>query len=92
MRRNSPPAPVMPTTAMVVRFEQQNPVNDMVKSGKISATFRINSVRYFQHLNEVIETKEALEMDPMTVHRLLRMRDEREAVRASQKYSNADRA
>ena len=76
MRRTAPPAVTMPPLDVIMRFERTHPRNDPTKFGQISTTFRMNSARYFQHLNGVIETKEALELDPLTVHRLRRMRDE----------------
>lgn len=47
------------------------------KAEHIRGEFGMPPVRYFQLLNHLIARPEALEYDPVTVHRLLRVRDGR---------------
>lgn len=71
----------MPTTAEMLAFEEEWPRWSGRKDEAIRARFDIAPVRYFQLLHRVIETREALELDPMLVHGLRRIRDTRIAVR-----------
>lgn len=41
----------------------------------------LSAVRYYQLLNQLIETERALAYDPLTVNRLLRLRDKRARAR-----------
>lgn len=51
------------------------------KDEAIRARFRMSPARYFQLLGRVLDTREALEVNPMLMHRLLRMREDRRAAR-----------
>lgn len=47
----------------------------------IRARFDLSPTRYYQVLNELLESAEALEYDPLVVRRLRRMRDRRRRAR-----------
>ncbi|GEK81288.1 DUF3263 domain-containing protein [Agrococcus baldri] len=47
------------------------------KARAIRAEFGWTTTRYYQVLDGLLETQEAVRHDPMLVHRLLRLRDER---------------
>lgn len=49
------------------------------KEESIRRRFGMSPMRYYQRLNQVIRQPEALEADPVTVSRLLRVADERHA-------------
>jgi len=51
------------------------------KEAHILAAFDMTATRYYQVLSRLIERPEALAAQPMTVRRLLRLRDERRALR-----------
>ncbi|WP_333618764.1 DUF3263 domain-containing protein [Dietzia sp.] len=52
------------------------------KDEAIRAKFDVNATRYFQQLNKLLDTQEALEHDPLLVKRLRRLRDSRQKARA----------
>jgi hypothetical protein len=70
------------TTADLLAFEVQWGKHTGWKEEAIRARFQIPPARFYQLLGRAIDTSEALELDPMLVHRLRRIRDERRAVRA----------
>jgi len=53
------------------------------KEAAISERFELSATRYYQVLNALIDRPEALEAEPMVVHRLQRLRDARRRVRAA---------
>lgn len=63
-----------PSTAEVLEFERiwWQRVGD--KEEAIRKRFGLTPTRYYQLLNKVLETPEALATDAVTVHRLLRIR------------------
>lgn len=61
----------------LITFEAAHPGHSNVKARRIEEQFGVSSVRYYQRLNRAIETREALAADPVTVKRLLRLRDAR---------------
>ncbi|HJE89883.1 MAG TPA: DUF3263 domain-containing protein [Dietzia timorensis] len=52
------------------------------KEEAIRAKFDMNATRYFQLLNTLLDSSEALEHDPLLVKRLRRLRDSRQKARA----------
>jgi len=62
-----------PTIAQVVTFEAENATtHGGVKEERIRAVFGISAPRYYQLLHHYITTDEAHQLDPITVHRILR--------------------
>ena len=55
------------------------------KDAAIRARFGLSSAAYYQALNALIERPDAVAADPLTVRRLVRMRDRRRAERASRR-------
>ncbi|MGH3442909.1 MAG: DUF3263 domain-containing protein [Nitriliruptorales bacterium] len=55
------------------------------KEEGIKERFEISSTRYYQVLNDLIDTEAALEHDPMLVKRLRRMRAARQRQRAARR-------
>jgi hypothetical protein len=55
------------------------------KEQAIHERFEISSTRYYQVLNDLIDTDRALEYDPMLVKRLRRMRAARQRQRAARR-------
>lgn len=53
------------------------------KESAIHETFGWSPTRHYQALNALIDRPEALAHDPLTVRRLLRLRDQRQAVRGA---------
>lgn len=77
------PAPDMIT---ILAFEEDNPGAGGAKADRIRKTFNLNETRYYQALLRVIDTPEALEHNPMLVHRLRERRDRRTQARASRTF------
>jgi hypothetical protein len=69
-------------TADLLAFERAHPRNTGWKEEAIRARFKVPPARYFQLLGRAIDTLEAEALDPMLVHRLRRIRDDRRAMRA----------
>lgn len=78
------PAPDMVT---LLDFEEANPGTGGAKAALIRTTFHLNETRYYQALLQAINTPEALEHNPMLVHRLRDRRDRRNQERASRTFS-----
>jgi len=51
------------------------------KEAHIKEQFELSAARYYQILNELLETPEAYDYDPLVVRRLRRMRDRRRRAR-----------
>ncbi|KSU52915.1 hypothetical protein AS029_12975 [Microbacterium enclense] len=62
-------------------FEEQWPRWSSAKDEAIRVRFDIPPARYFQLLNRLIDTEEALAANPLLVHRLRRRRDDAAAHR-----------
>lgn len=63
----------------ILDFERQRWKYAGVKEQVIRDTFDLSSTRYYQVLNQLIDTPEALAYDPTLVKRLRRIRDQRRA-------------
>ena len=55
------------------------------KDEAISERFGMTATTYYRALNALIDRPDAMAADPLTVRRLLRMRDRRRAERASRR-------
>lgn len=71
----------MPTTIELLDFEERWPRWSGRKDEAIRARFGIPPARYFHLLMHAIDTAEAVEARPMTVHRLRRLREQGERER-----------
>jgi hypothetical protein len=69
----------------ILEFEKQWPHNSGNKNSAIRDVFDIPPVRYYQRLNRLMDTQEALVAEPVLVRRLQRLRDQRKAARAGHK-------
>lgn len=70
------------TVAELLDFEAAHPgIHPGAKETTIRATFGISSIRYHQLLNQALMTREALQHDPFTTNRLLRLREDHRARR-----------
>lgn len=60
------------------------------KEKAIRDKFDLSATAFYQQLNRIIDTREALERDPLTVKRLQRMRRERQRSRSRAMYGIID--
>lgn len=65
----------------LLAFEAAWPRHSSVKEETIRIDLGLTPGRYYQLLGRAIDTREALELNPMLVHRLRRIRDTRLAAR-----------
>ena len=73
----------------VLAFERQWWKYAGAKEQAIRDLFDMSSTRYYQILNALIDTPEALAVDPMLVGRLTRLRDARRAARRARISPNS---
>lgn len=71
----------------ILGFERQWWKYSGAKEAAIRELFDMSSTRYYQLINTLIDTPEALEFDPMLVKRLRRMRSSRQAARTANRAS-----
>ena len=71
----------------VLGFERQWWKYSGAKEAAIRELFDMSATRYYQLINSLIDTPEALEFDPMMVKRLRRMRSSRQASRSANRSS-----
>lgn len=69
--------------ADVLQFEHDWPTHDGKKEEAIVHRFGVNVTRYYQKLNQLIDTPEALAADPQLVYRLREARATRARYRAA---------
>lgn len=69
----------------IIDFERQWWKYAGAKEQAIKDLFDLSATRYYQLLNELIDTQEALEHDPMLVKRLRRMRAQRQKSRSARR-------
>ncbi len=67
----------------ILGFERQWWKYSGAKEQAIRELFDMSATRYYQLINSLIDTPEALEFDPMLVKRLRRMRSSRQAARTA---------
>jgi hypothetical protein len=65
----------------IIDFERSWWTEPGPKEGAIRLRFELSATRYYQILNELLESPDALEYDPLVVRRLRRMRDRRRRAR-----------
>jgi len=70
----------------ILAFENMWTKHSGRKSDHILREFGISRARYFQLLNAILDDPAALEHDPVVVHRLRKVRDQRAASRASRLF------
>jgi hypothetical protein len=70
----------------ILDFERAWWQGDGPKEREIRARFRLSPARYYQLLNRLIDSPEALRYDPMLVRRLRRLRTARRRQRFARDY------
>lgn len=66
----------------ILAFEARRPGHSSAKEEAIRAELELTPARYYQLLDRVIESEQALVADPMLVRRLRRIRDDAASRRA----------
>lgn len=79
------PAGLTERERQIIDFERQWWKYAGAKEQAIKDLFDLSATRYYQLLNELIDTQEALEHDPMLVKRLRRMRAQRQKSRSARR-------
>lgn len=74
--------------AAILAFENQWWKYAGAKESAIRELFDMNATRYYQVLNALIDTPEALAAEPMLVKRLRRMRSARQRERSARRLSD----
>lgn len=74
----------------ILDFERQWWRHAGAKEEGIRSQFGLTAARYYQLLNAVIDTPDAVRHDPMLVRRLQRARDERTQARAARTFTTTD--
>jgi hypothetical protein len=69
----------------ILEFEAQWWHHAGNKERAIVRTFKMSVIRYNQRLNQIIDTDEALQFDPLLVNRLRRIRSERVRARTQRR-------
>lgn len=72
----------------LLEFESRSWPHPGAKEESIREFFAVSAARYYQLLNGVIDSPEALRHDPILVRRLQRTRDARAGARASRAFTN----
>lgn len=65
----------------LLAFEGAHPRHSGWKEEAIRARFEVPPARYYLLLDRAIDTREALQVDPLLTHRLRRLREARRAAR-----------
>ncbi|MFD1505461.1 DUF3263 domain-containing protein [Georgenia yuyongxinii] len=81
------PAGLTDTEAQILAFERQWWKYAGAKETAIRDLFDMSATRYYQVLNQLLDSEAALASDPMLVKRLRRMRSERQRERSSRRLS-----
>lgn len=71
-----------PVQSMILDFEKSYWHHAGDKEAAIRETFDMSPVRYYSHLNALLDEPEALAAEPVLVNRLRRLRDSRARDRA----------
>jgi len=69
--------PLTSTEAAILEFERTWWSGDQPKDDAIAEQFALTTAEYYEVLNTLIDSDEALAHDPLVVRRLRRMRDRR---------------
>jgi len=72
----------------ILEFERQWWKFAGAKEQAIRELFDMSTTRYYQVINTLIDTPEAMEFDPMLVKRLRRMRESRQQARSASRASS----
>lgn len=72
----------------ILEFERQWWKYSGAKEEAIRELFDMSATRYYQVINNLIDTQEAMEHDPMLVKRLRRMRASRQQARTANRASS----
>ena len=72
----------------ILEFERQWWKYAGAKEQAIRELFDMSSTRYYQLINTLIDTPEAMEFDPMLVKRLRRMRSSRQQARSASRVGS----
>ena len=81
----SGPVDLAERDAAILDFEDNWFTAAVPKEQAIMEHFSLSSARYYQHLNQLIDTPEALAYKPLLVKRLRRMRSQRQAARSARR-------
>lgn len=79
------PAGLTERDRQILDFERQWWKYPGAKEQAIKDLFDMSGTRYYQLLNRLIDSQEALEHDPMLVKRLRRMRSQRQKTRSARR-------
>ncbi|GAA4889832.1 hypothetical protein GCM10025789_02850 [Tessaracoccus lubricantis] len=71
--------------AAILDFEDSWFTSAVPKEQAIMERFSLSSARYYQQLNALIDTQQALAYRPLLVKRLRRMRSQRQAARSARR-------
>lgn len=82
------PAGLSDRDAQILAFERQWWKYAGAKESAIRELFDLNATRYYQILNALIDTPEALAAEPMLVKRLRRMRSARQRERSARRLGS----
>ena len=88
--RGSPRAPSRERDRAILAFERDWWRHAGAKEEAIRSQFGLSAARYYQLLNILIDSPDAVRHDPMLVRRLQRARDARTRARASRMFTAAD--
>lgn len=69
----------------ILAFERRWWKHAGAKDTRVRELFEMSPTRYYQRLNWIIDQAEALQVDPMVVRRLQRLRDQRAAARGARR-------
>ena len=89
-RSSEPESSLSARDAAILDFERQWWRHAGAKEEAIRSQFGLSSARYYQLLNTVIDTPDAVRHDPMLVRRLQRARDARTRARAERTFTTID--
>ncbi len=81
------PAGLSETEARILAFERQWWKYAGAKETAIRELFDMSATRYYQVLNQLLDSEAALAADPMLVKRLRRMRSTRQRERSTRRLS-----
>ena len=85
-----PPSALPAVQARILDFERTWWRHAGAKEEAIRSAFGLSAARYYQLLNALIDSPEAVRHDPMLVGRLQRARDARTRARAARAFRIAD--
>ena len=74
--------------AAILDFEDSWFTSAVPKEQAIMEHFSLSSARYYQQLNQLIDSSEALAYKPLLVKRLRRMRSQRQAARSARRLQH----